>query len=259
MNTETIIRILEKYKIGTDSVQFLQCGSSIYERSARDFDIIVYTSCDLKDCYIELLEMLCEKGIFKEKFIENWNMYTFKIKEKNEIISFHIVSFEKLKGYVCKANKIETYTQINLFDLSLKLPTVYRKWILDTRPIWGNQNLKKELTKLLNYYEMPSKQIQSVLKNRINNSIDYFFEKRDSELFSGIVIGQIFNDLVLYCYAGNNKYYGTLKYIEDDLQTFENCKRLSSEGIMLFKEINTGMEKDIIKRLYKVKKILDEG
>ena len=58
MNTETIIRILEKYKIGTDSVQFLQCGSSIYERSARDFDIIVYTSCDLKDCYIELLECL---------------------------------------------------------------------------------------------------------------------------------------------------------------------------------------------------------
>ena len=74
----------------------------------------------------------------------------------------------------------------------------------------------------------------------------YYFEKEGSDLFSGIVIAQIFNDIVLYCYAGNNKFYGTLKYIESDLKSFKNCVQLSNQSVELFRSINRTEENDML-------------
>ena len=87
-------------------------------------------------------------------------------------------------------------------------------------------------------------------------SLSYYFEKEGSDLFSGIVIAQIFNDIVLYCYAGNNKFYGTLKYIESDLKSFKNCVQLSNQSVELFRSINRTEENDIKKRLHSIKEML---
>lgn len=251
-----IKRLIENCQIKNTNVQFLQCGSSIKDSSARDIDIMVYTCDDLTTYFIMLLGKVEDKHIIKKSYIDIWNMYSLKIIEDNKIISFHVVSFEDLKKYVNRADEIEIYTNINLFELSLNLPTVYRKWINDTRHICGNSSLKTQLMIMLQQYEMPVIAIQDYLKKRIINSINYYFEKEGSDLFSGIVIAQIFNDIVLYCYAENNKFYGTLKYVENDLKSFRNCVQLSKQGLELFKSINRIEEKNVVKRLHSIQEML---
>lgn len=251
-----IKKIIGNCQIKDTDVQFLQCGSSLKDSSARDIDIMVYTCDDLLAYFTKLLEKIEDKHIIKKGYIDIWNMYSLKIIEDNEIISFHIVSFEDLKKYVKRADEIEIYANINLFELSLNLPTVYRKWINDTRHLCGNSSLKAQLEIMLQQYEMPVIAIQALLRKRIINSINYYFEKEGSDLFSGIVIAQIFNDIVLYCYAGNNKFYGTLKYIESDLKSFKNCVQLSNQSVELFRSINRTEENDIKKRLHSIKEML---
>lgn len=178
-----IKRIIENYQLKNTDVQFLQCGSSIKDSSARDIDIMVYTCDDLLNYFTKLLEQVDDKNIIKKSYIDIWNMYSLKIIENNEIISFHIVSFEDLKGYVKRADEIEIYANINLFELSLNLPTVYRKWINETRHILGNSGLKEQLEIMLQQYKMPVIAIQDLLRKRIINSINYYFEKRDQIYF----------------------------------------------------------------------------
>lgn len=253
---ENIKRIIKNCQVEDINAQFLQCGSSIKSFSARDIDIMVYICDDLHTYFTRLLERVEDKHIIKKSYINIWKMYSLKFIEDNEIISFHIVSFEDLKRYVKRADEIEIYANINLFELSLNLPTVYRKWINETRHLCGNSDLKAQLEIMLQKYKMPVIDIQDLLRKRIINSINYYFEKEGSDLFSGIVIAQIFNDIALYCYAGNNKFYGTLKYIESDLKSFKNCVKLSKQSVELFKSINRTEENDITKRLYSIKETL---
>ena len=169
-----IKKIIGNCQIKDTDVQFLQCGSSLKDSSARDIDIMVYTCDDLLAYFTKLLEKIEDKHIIKKGYIDIWNMYSLKIIEDNEIISFHIVSFEDLKKYVKRADEIEIYANINLFELSLNLPTVYRKWINDTRHLCGNSSLKAQLEIMLQQYEMPVIAIQALLRKRIINSINYY-------------------------------------------------------------------------------------
>lgn len=178
-----VMKIIENCQIKDVDAQFLQCGSSIRNSSARDIDIMVYTCDDLPNYFTKLLERIDDKCIIKKSYIDIWNMYSFKIMENNEIISFHVVSFEDLKRYVNRAGEIDVYANINLFELSLNLPTVYRKWINDTRHLLGKRDLKAQLEILLHQYEMPVLAIQDLLRKRINNSINYYFEKKDQIYF----------------------------------------------------------------------------
>lgn len=253
--TEDITKVIEDYQIGSTNTQFLQCGSSIDNPWARDIDIIVYTCDDLKIFFDDFETHFMGKHIIKKKYIEIWKMYSLKIMEQNKVLSFHIVSLEDLKNYISRAGDSEIYVEINLFTLSMKLPTVYRKWINDTIHLYGNSYLKEELVAMLGQHKMPIAEIQSLLKARIINSINYYFEKCDSDLFSGIVISQIFNDVVLYCYAGNNAFYGTLKYIESDLNSFEKCVDLSKLSLDLFKSINNNTS-NIEKHFNMIKELL---
>lgn len=238
MNQETITELIESCRTGNRGVQFLQCGSSINHSAARDIDIIVYVSCDLVSFFEDFTSHFAEKNILRKGYIDVWRMYSFKINENGEVISFHFVSFEDLKDYVEKAGEPETYAKINLFSLSMKFPSVYRKWIIDTRHLCGDSLLKEELLTMLRRQIMPSGAIQNSLRGRILNSINYYYEKSDSELFSGVVLCQIFNDIVLYCYAGNGVYYGTLKYLEEDLKSFSQCTELSEAATKLYQTIN---------------------
>ena len=65
-------------------------------------------------------------------------------------------------------------------------------------------------------------------------------------IFTGIIISQIFNDCVLYCYAENGMYYGTLKYLESDLKFFTKCTELVEVSKRLYKAINIEDTKDIM-------------
>ena len=91
-----IKKIIGNCQIKDTDVQFLQCGSSLKDSSARDIDIMVYTCDDLLAYFTKLLEKIEDKHIIKKGYIDIWNMYSLKIIEDNEIISFHIVSFEDL-------------------------------------------------------------------------------------------------------------------------------------------------------------------
>lgn len=256
MNRETIKKIIEDNCAEYIKEQFLQCGSSIQNPMARDIDIMVYVSGNLYDFFDSFLMRYKDRYIIKKSFADIWKMYSLKVKENNEVISFHIVSVEDLRKYVERACEPEIYTDINLFSLSMKLPTVYRKWIIDTNHLYGNRSMKEELLSMLNQQRMPVVAIQELLRKRIINSVNYYFEKSDSALFSGIIISQIFNDCVLYCYAENGLYYGTLKYLESDLKSFTKGTELAEESISLYKAINREDTKSISVRLRKMQKLL---
>ncbi|MCM1154962.1 MAG: hypothetical protein NC392_06325 [Roseburia sp.] len=256
MNSAMLIKTLENWQLEDPGVQILQCGSSVNNPSARDIDIIIYT-CDDLDCYFTgLLSKFGNNDKIRKRYIDVWNMYSLKITENGEELSFHIVSCQDLKRYIGRADEVEIYTDINLFALSMNLPTVYRKWITDTHHLLGDVRLKKELESMLKQHTMPVTAIQDLLRKRILNSINYYHEKDDSALFSGIIVSQIFNDLALYCYAGNHMFYGTLKYLESDLRSFENDSELSRQGIELFQSINQEDPENIGKRLYRIQSLL---
>lgn len=61
-----IKRIIENYQLKNTDVQFLQCGSSIKDSSARDIDIMVYTCDDLLNYFTKLLEQVDDKNIIKK-------------------------------------------------------------------------------------------------------------------------------------------------------------------------------------------------
>lgn len=256
MNRESIKKIIEDNCAEYTNEQFLQCGSSIHNPMARDIDIMVYVSGNLCDFFDSFFARHRDRHIIKKSFIDVWKMYSLKIKKDNEVISFHIVSVEDLRKYVARACEPEIYADINLFSLSLKLPTVYRKWIIDTDHLYGNRCMKEELLSMLKQQWMPVAAIQDLLRKRIMNSVNYYFEKSDFALFSGIIISQIFNDFVLYCYAENGLYYGTLKYLESDLKSFTKCTELAEASISLYKAINREDTKSISVRLRKMQKLL---
>jgi len=118
---------------------------------------------------------------------------------------------------------VETYTDINVFDVRLYYQTVYRKWILETEYLIGDTSLKKALIHELAKQKKPTEFARQELVIRLKNNIAYFQEKvTDDRVICNVVLGQIFNNLVNYCYLLNDAYYGTVKYIKRDLEGFKN-------------------------------------
>ena len=164
-----------------------------------------------------------------EKYISDLHLYSIKYLSRNTYYSIHITSIVYLKKIIKEADKTYTYTDINVFDIKNYNQSVYRKWIIETKYLVGNYNLKLNLIRLLESKVKPIKQAKNVLRLRIINNINYFHEiVEDNFLARKIVAGQIVNNLINYCYVCNNTYYGTVKYINDDFKEFkiesEICK-----------------------------------
>lgn len=234
----------------------LLCGSSLVEDDPRDTDIFIYSKKD--------------EGVFSQKlfyefsridmrikltYLDALRFYSLKYNSDGIQYSIHIVSMETLFSLVKKASLVETYTDINVFDVKLYYQTVYRKWIQETEYLIGDVSLKEALIHELAEQAKPTKLAKQALVLRLKNNIAYFQEKvTDDKVICNVVLGQIFNNLINYCYLVNDTYYGTVKYIKGDLEGFKNESALCHLAIGLLESCNI---KSIEEISHDVKRILN--
>lgn len=225
----------------------LLCGSSLVEDDPRDTDIFIYTTEN--------------EGVFSQKLLDEFSridpearltylralrFYSLKYASGGIRYSLHIVSMETLFSFIEKASLVETYTDVNVFDVRLYHQTVYRKWILETEYLIGDASMKEALLRELAQKEKPAELARRELVRRLKNDIAYFHEKvTDDRVICNVVLGQIFNDLVNYCYLLNDAYYGTVKYIRRDLEGFRNGSELCHLAVGLIGSCSVRSIQDI--------------
>ena len=183
------------------------------------------------------------------KYLENLKFYSVKYKSINYNYSLHIVSIKTLEEMIDKASHISTYTDINIFEVKLYMQTVYRKWVCETEFICGNEcmltNIKSLLSK--NEYDVNSNEVISILKKQINNNVSYYKEKyTHDKITANIIILQIINNLINFCYFVNKVYFGTVIYIQSDFISFKNQTKISEIALDLFQAINIKSEENFI-------------
>ena len=218
----------------------LLCGSSIVEDDPRDTDIFIYTKEDERVFSQKLLyEFSRIDAEAKFAYLGALRFYSLKYNSNGIHYSIHIVSLKTLFSFVEKASLVETYTNINVFDVRLYHQTVYRKWILETEYLIGDISMREVLLYKLARQKKPTEYARQELVIRLKNNIVYFHEKVTSDRVTcNIVLGQIFNNLINYCYLLNDVYYGTVKYIKRDLEGFRNELDLCRLAIDLIESCN---------------------
>lgn len=248
------IRDIENSAFDSESYLALLCGSSLIECNPRDTDIFIYTTeneLDFCEKLVNYLSHIDEK--IKYCYLNALEFYSVKYTSAGISYSLHIVSKNRLYDIIQKASLIETYTDINVFDVKLYNQTVYRKWIIETRYLIGNISIKEELTAELLRKEIPFNSAKNELIARLKNNINYFNEKvTDDIVLCYLIVGQIINNLINYLYLLNGIYYGTLKYIKSDLESFMCEKELSKLTLCIIKSINVKKIKDVSALINKI-------
>lgn len=240
------VQDIQSSGIDPDSYLALACGSSLTEEKARDTDIFIYSSGSERSFSEELFKFLSIKDQKSYlRYLKDLNFYSIKYVSGNQPYSIHIASKQTILSYIDMSSHVETYTDINIFEVRLNPQTVYRKWIMDTLPLCGDISLKELFVKRLRDMQsfVPYEEARKELVSRIRNNVKYFYEKADSsELTCNVLLCQIVNHLINYCYLVNNQYYGTVKYIKDDLSGFEIKPELARAAIEIMESLN---KKDI--------------
>lgn len=234
------IKDIEKMHFCCEDYLALLCGSSLMEEKPRDIDIFIYVKKE-EDIFIQELfyELLRIDTKVEFAYVDTLKFFSIKYNSVGVYYSIHVVSMEKLFSLVQNASLVETYVDINVFDVKLYSQTVYRKWIMETEYLIGNIYLKEALIYELKKKEKPIQFAKQKLVTRIRNNIAYFQEKvMDDIMICNIIAGQIFNNLVNYCYLINNVYYGTVKYIKKDLQNFKIEPALCKLTINIMESLN---------------------
>lgn len=237
---DNFISDMKQSGFDSETYQALLCGSSLSECNPRDTDIFIYTTdneetfCNRLTAYLSHTD-----GNVKCFWLDSLEFYSVKYVSSGISYSLHIVSKDRLYNIIQKAGQTETYTDISVFDVKLYSQTAYRKWILETRHLIGNTSIKEELTDELSKKEIPVNTAKKVLVSRINNNVNYFNEKASDDIvLCNVIAGQIVNNLINYLYLINGCYYGTVKYIKNDLEHFTKEPELSGLAIDIIKSVN---------------------
>ena len=218
----------------------LLCGSSLTELNPRDIDIIIYIKEDEETFSNNLLSsIILFDSEAKLTYIDTLQLYSLKYTSGDADYSLHIVSWDKVNSYIAQASQVETYTDINIFSFSLYYQIVYRKWIMETEYLTGNEMLKVELVNSLNSKVIPCEAAIKRLTQRIKNDVNYFIEKvSESDAVCNIILCQIINQLVNYSYLVNGVYYGAVKYIKSDMEKFTKATEISELSLVLLEKVN---------------------
>ena len=228
----------------------LLCGGAVTEEHPRDIDLIIYVETDdLKKSVEEIVKSFRSFGVkIRESYIKKLNLYSIKIDKDN--LSLHIVSYDDLLEYTSHAAEPETYTDIDILAFTLNYATVYRTWIEDTKFLFGQKEMLINLRENLND-KIPVSQLYKIFSEKIKSTLIYYQEKKSTKLISqGLLILKLFRELLLYCYSMNRQFYGTIKYIDSDLEHFTNVNDMCVNCKEIFGSLRFG-ENEIDKLILK--------
>ena len=206
----------------------LVCGGAVHEPVPRDVDLILYTlNDDLPRGADEIVSTLSAFDFdCKTRYIAELKMYSIKAVFDGVLLSLHIVSYRDVLSYAFRASAPSTYTDVDILSFKLNFTTVYRTWILETKFLFGDREAVEYLRDLVRD-KMPVEKIHDILRDRIINTANYCLEKRSCGAMTRHILKmKLFRELLLFCYAMNHQLFGTVKYIDSDLDGFDAAKNL---------------------------------
>lgn len=218
----------------------LLCGSVLAEPNPRDIDMIIYTKEDAEIFSNKLLRSIILMDSEAElTYLDTLQLYSLKYILGGAHYSLHIVSWDTVNSFIAEASQVETYTDINIFAFGLCYQIVYRKWIMETEYLTGNELLKVELVNHLNSKVIPYEAAAKRLTQRIKNNVHYFIEKvSETGAVCNIILCQIISQLVNYSYLVNGVYYGAVKYIKSDMKKFTRATEVAELSLVLLEKMN---------------------
>lgn len=249
------LTLIKKFSMHCDKAKkfsCLLCGGAIAEKCPRDVDLIIYVETeDLKKSVDEIAHSFTSCGVMNRNiYIKELNMHSIKTDKGN--LSLHVVSYNDVLEYVSHVTDPETYTNIDILSFTLNYTTVYRTWIKDTVFLCGERDMAEDLRERISD-KIPIDLLHKIFFEKISGMLNYYQEKNFANPISqGILILKLFRELLLYCYAMNKQFYGTAKYIDNDLAYFtevedmcDNCKKVFNT---LRGETNR-LDKELIKNI----------
>jgi len=220
----------------------------------RDVDIFIDVTGNPENFCSGLSAKMVGKSFGTYRYIEELQIWTFRKVRRDVCFSFHIVDALTIETIISCHNNPTIY-DLSLSSFKLNYPTVYRTWIMEALCIGGNEELLKRFKLCLKDKHIPI-EAATRLKKKTLQSLLYFKElNNESVLGRDIIKNQIMEKLISLCYIENNAYYGTLKYLDDDLKKFTH----SREMVSLCNELrmsHQNEEKDNLKLISDIERVI---
>lgn len=249
---ESINMFIEKFP--KDDCVYLLCGSALTKENYRDVDYIVYVCNGIDIETKNICSFLDSYNIcYTVKTIENLSMVSLKFSLNDVIVSIHLVELSLLNSALDKISDEKSYTEIDVFSFNLNNPTIYRKWIIETLYVSGDKKIYEEVKSRVRQELIPYDSIKSVLYQSIMSKMLYYEElEKLSSVSKVILYVQMLNELLLYCYAENKILWGTIKYVESDMNNFTVNKQLCNICENAFRKLG-GSSENISSEIEKIK------
>jgi hypothetical protein len=265
LNKNNVIRFLVGFLPQCGNFEVVLCGSAINldVNQVRDVDFMIYVSGNRNE-FLKTFSGNLEEGNIKyvHHRIDELDMDSIKIENGSILMSIHIILYNQLVLYLQESDNVKIYTEYNFFSFDLKYPVVYRKWVIDVEHVYGDLNMLEKARNILKEHLIPYKDITNALKGKIKNAISYYLEKRPKDnnqsVTSHLLLMQILNLVIVYCYCVNSKFMPTIKYVETELSDFNQSRDLCSLCVKLIKEINVTTVQNIDKDLLLIIKNLEK-
>ena len=249
---ESINMFIEKFP--KDDCVYLLCGSALSKKNYRDVDYIVYACNGIDIAMNNICSFLDSNNIcYRVKTIKNLSMVSLKFSFDDVIVSIHLVELSLLNSALDKIKDEKSYTEIDVFSFELNNPTIYRKWIIETLYISGDKEIYDEVRSRVRQELIPYDSIKSALYQSIMSKMLYYEElEKHSSVSRVILYVQMLNELLLYCYAENRILWGTIKYVESDMNNFTANKQLCNICENAFRKLG-GSSENISSEIEKIK------
>lgn len=242
MNIETARQMTQQLfpPDGTDFCCTL-CGSVLQKAEPRDVDLMIFVDGQVRDWIFKLTENFMRKGVeWSGRSTPELELESVKFRFQKNEYSLHITERRKIDEYLAQIENVSVYERTNVFGFERNLSTIFRCWIQETRFLGGDAEMIERFRQKIQQSEVPFEELKVRFARKLSGTVKYLNEKDalQNPMFSGVLLMQIFNLAVLYCFAANHQFFGTLKYLETDLRSFQAEREIVELTIQLFESFS---------------------
>lgn len=181
------------------------------------------------------------KGVeWSDRSIHELELESVKFRFQKNEYSLHITERRKIDEYLAQIENVSVYERTSIFGFERNLSTVFRCWIQETRFLCGDEEMIERFRQKIEQSEVPFEELKVRFASKLSGTVRYLNEKDtlQNPMFSGVLLMQIFNLAVQYCFAANHQFFGTLKCLETDLRNFQAEREMVDLTLQLFESFS---------------------
>lgn len=242
MNIETARQMTQQLfpPDGTDFCCAL-CGSVLQKAELRDVDLMIFVDGQVRDWILKLTENLVRKGVeWSGRSIPELELESVKFRFQKNEYSLHITERRKIDEYLAQIENVSVYERNSIFGFERNLSTIFRCWIQETRFLGGDAEMIECFRQKIQHSKVPFEELKVWFARKLSGTVKYLNERDalQNPMFSGVLLMQIFNLAVQYCFAANHQFFGTLKYLETDLRNFQEEREIVDLTLQIFESFS---------------------